>query len=151
MYSQLIYSPENGWIIPFQDSRSVPMTKNKINPPFALFETEEACTAHTPNIRLVSWAYYASVSKVIFHWISPCILKAKQFTFEKKISLPASFLQNPLTAWVFLATEITSDYSVKCSSGRTVCFEMLVVFNCQIFTRLRFSKKEHNVGKWVTK
>jgi hypothetical protein len=51
---------------------------------------------------------------------------------------------------VFLATEITSDYSVKCSSGRTVCFKMLVPFNCQIFTRLRFSKREHNVGKWVT-
>lgn len=81
---------------PIPGLKVCPMTKSKINPPFALFETEEACTAHTPNIHLVSWAYYASVSKVIFHWISPCILKAKQFTFEKKISLPASFLQKSI-------------------------------------------------------
>lgn len=76
---------------PIPGLKVCPMTKSKINPPFALFETEEACTAHTPNIHLVSWAYYASVSKVIFHWISPCILKAKQFTFEKKNLITSIF------------------------------------------------------------
>lgn len=98
-----------------------PVRKNKIF--LLLFETEEAGAAHTPSIGLIGWTYYASVSKVIFCRISPCILKAKQFTFEKKkISLPVSSLQNPLTAWVFLATEITSDYSVKCSSRESCMF-----------------------------
>lgn len=61
-----------------------PVRKNKIF--LLLFETEEAGAAHTPSIGLIGWTYYASVSKVIFCRISPCILKAKQFTFEKKKS-----------------------------------------------------------------
>lgn len=48
--------------------------------------------------------------------------ESKTIHIWKKISLPVSSLQNPLTAWVFLATEITSDYSVKCSSGENCMF-----------------------------
>lgn len=100
-----------------------PMRKNKINPLLAFVWNRRGRHSTQPSIRLIGWTHHASVSKVIFCWISPCILKAKQFTFgRKKISLPASSLQNPLMAWVFLATEITSDYSVKCSSGESCMF-----------------------------
>lgn len=113
---------QNEFIIPEQMNDSPPGPKNKICSLVAfVWNWRGWCSTH-PSILLIGWTYYTSVSKVIFRWISPCILKAKQFTFEKKISLPVSFLQNPLTTWVFLATEITSDYSVKCSSGENCMF-----------------------------
>lgn len=48
-------------------------------------------------------------------------LKAKQFAFENLIT--STFPPNPLMVWVFLATEITLDYRMKCSSGENCVFQ----------------------------
>lgn len=70
---------------------------------------------------LISWTYYPSVSKVIFHWISPCIWKQNNSHLKNLIT--SIFPPNPLTARVFLAAEITSDYSMKCNSGENCMFQ----------------------------
>lgn len=114
------YIPRCGRMILFQDSGAHPI-RNKTDSLPAFVWNRKASLKYISSIHLISWTYYTGVSKVIFHWISPCIWK--QNNSHLKISLPASFLQNPLTVWVFLATEIASDYSVKCSSGENCMFQ----------------------------